>query len=71
MNPIAALQIIDYREPTVDAGIQLVTAVHGLRSKPVPLPEEPPVPFGYITRLGNNKTRPSRRRAPPTRILLR
>ncbi|WP_301146679.1 sensor domain-containing protein [Mycobacterium simiae] len=57
VNPLAALQIIDYREPTVDAGIQLVTAVHGLRSKPVPLPdplpEEPPVPFGYITRLGN------------------
>ncbi|GBG36310.1 sensor domain-containing protein [Mycobacterium montefiorense] len=57
VNPLAALQIIDYREPTVDAGIQLVTAVHGLRSKPVPLPdplpEEPPVPFGYITRMGN------------------
>ncbi|CQD21097.1 serine/threonine-protein kinase [Mycobacterium lentiflavum] len=57
VNPLAALQIIDYREPTVDAGIQLVTAVHALRSKPVPLPDplppEPPVPFGYITRLGN------------------
>ncbi|OBB94160.1 sensor domain-containing protein [Mycobacterium sp. 852002-30065_SCH5024008] len=57
VNPLAALQIIDYREPTVDAGIQLVTAVHALQSKPVPLPdplpEEPPVPFGYITRLGD------------------
>lgn len=57
VNPLATLQIIDYREPTVDAGIQLVTAVHALQSKPVPLPdplpEEPPVPFGYITRLGN------------------
>ena len=57
VNPLAALQIIDYRDPTVDAGIQLVTGVHLLRSKPVPLPdplpEEPPVPFGYITRLGN------------------
>jgi hypothetical protein len=57
VNPLAALQIIDYREPSVDAGIQLVTAVHALRSKPVPLPDplpdEPPVPFGYITRLGN------------------
>src|ERR1700739_2190926 len=57
VNPLAALQIIDYREPTVDAGIQLFTAVHALRSKPVPLPDplpaEPPVPFGYITRLGN------------------
>lgn len=57
VNPLASLQIIDYREPTVDAGIQLVTAVHALQNKPVPLPdplpEEPPVPFGYITRLGN------------------
>jgi serine/threonine kinase PknH len=57
VNPLAALQIIDYRESTVDASIQLVTAVHALQRKPVPLPdplpEEPPVPFGYITRLGN------------------
>src|SRR5271156_6210934 len=57
VNPLAALQIIDYRNPTVDAGIQLVTAVHSLTAKPQPLPdplpEEPPVPFGYITRLGN------------------
>jgi len=57
VNPVATLQIIDYTNPTVDAGIQLVTAIHGLASKaqplPSPLPEEPPVPFGYITRLGN------------------
>lgn len=57
VNPVATLQIIDYTNPTVDAGIQLVTAIHGLAAKaqplPSPLPEEPPVPFGYITRLGN------------------
>jgi hypothetical protein len=57
VNPLATLQIIDYTNPTVDAGIQLVTAVHALRAAavplPDPLPEEPPVPFGYITRLGN------------------
>jgi hypothetical protein len=57
VNPLAALQIIDYQNPTVDAGIQLVTAVHALTAKPVPLPDplpdEPQVPFGYITRLGN------------------
>jgi hypothetical protein len=57
VNPLAALQIIDYRDPTVDATIQLVTAVHSLVAKPQPLPDplpqEPPVPFGYITRLGN------------------
>jgi serine/threonine kinase PknH len=57
VNPVAALQIIDYQNPTIDAGIQLVTAVHQLQSTavplPDPLPEEPAVPFGYITRLGN------------------
>lgn len=57
VNPVATLQIIDYQNPTVDAGIQLITAVHALRSNPAPLPDplpdEPPVPFGYITRLGN------------------
>jgi hypothetical protein len=57
VNPVATLQIIDYQDPNVDAGIQLVTAVHALQAKPEPLPdplpEEPPVPFGYITRLGN------------------
>jgi serine/threonine kinase PknH len=57
VNPLAALQIIDYQNPTVDAGIQLVTAVHALQAKPQPLPdplpEEPPVPFAYITRLGD------------------
>ncbi len=57
VNPLAALQIIDYRDPTVDASIQLVTAIHALAEKPQPLPDplppEPPVPFGYITRLGN------------------
>jgi hypothetical protein len=57
VNPLAALQIIDYRDPTVDTSIQLVTAIHALADKPQPLPDplpaEPPVPFGYITRLGN------------------
>jgi hypothetical protein len=57
VNPVATLQIIDYQQPTVDAGIQLVTAIHALSGKaaplPSPLPEEPPLPFGYIMRLGN------------------
>ncbi len=57
VNPVSTLQIIDYQNPTVDAGIQLVTAIHAMRDKaaplPSPLPDEPPVPFGYIMRLGN------------------
>ena len=42
VNPLAALQIIDYRDPTVDATIQLVTAVHSLVAKPQPLPDPLP-----------------------------
>ena len=42
VNPLAALQIIDYREPTVDAGIQLVTAVHALRASPCRCPTRCP-----------------------------
>lgn len=57
VNPVSTLQIINYQNPTVDAGIQLVTAIHALREKapplPSPLPEEPPVPFGYLMRLGD------------------
>lgn len=56
-NPLAALQVIDYENPSVDAGIQLVTAVHGLaaqqRPLPSPLPDEPPVPFAYLMRLSS------------------
>jgi serine/threonine kinase PknH len=54
-NPVAALQVIDYQNPSADAGIQLVTAVHALaaqqRPLPSPLPDEPPVPFAYLMRL--------------------
>src|SRR5579884_3780313 len=56
-NPLAALQIIDYQNPTVDSGIQLVTAVHSLAAQapplPSPLPAEPPVPFAYLMRLSS------------------
>jgi serine/threonine kinase PknH len=56
-NPLAALQVIDYQNPSVDAGIQLVTAVHALAAQqqplPSPLPDEPPVPFAYLMRLSS------------------
>ena len=35
VNPVSTLQIIDYQNPTIDAGIQLVTAIHALSSKDV------------------------------------
>jgi serine/threonine kinase PknH len=56
-NPVAALQVIDYQNPSADAGIQLVTAVHALAAQqpplPSPLPDEPPVPFAYLMRLSS------------------
>jgi hypothetical protein len=56
-NPVAALQVIDYQNPSADTGIQLVTAVQALaaqqRSLPSPLPDAPPVPFAYLMRLSS------------------
>jgi serine/threonine kinase PknH len=61
-NPLAALQVIDYQNPSVDAGIQLVTAVHALAAQqqplPSPLPDEPPVPFAYLMRLSSTLSEP-------------
>ena len=56
-NPLASLQVIDYQNPTVDTGIQLVSAVHALAAQqppsPSPLSDEPPVPFAYLMRLSS------------------
>ncbi len=62
VTPLAATQIIDFRNPTVEAGIELIGALHEQRAtlKPLPaeLPEEPPVPFAYLMRLANNLVEP-------------
>jgi hypothetical protein len=54
-NPVADRHIIDYQEPTAEAGIELIGAVHSLAAQapplPDPLPAEPPLPFGYLIRL--------------------
>jgi serine/threonine kinase PknH len=55
VNPLSAVQAIDYQNPSIDSGIELVTAVHARRATveplPVPLPDPPPVPFAYLLRL--------------------
>lgn len=55
-SPLAAMQVIDYRNPTIDTGVELVAALQAQRSRPQelpdPLPEEPPMPFAYLMRLG-------------------
>ncbi len=54
VTPLAAVETIDFRDPTVDSGIRLITAIREaeLRSTalPSPLPEEPPVPYAYLIR---------------------
>lgn len=55
LNPLAAVQAIDYRHPTPSTGLRLSAALNRERARrqplPEPLPEEPPVPFEYLIRL--------------------
>ncbi|MDA2891257.1 sensor domain-containing protein [Mycolicibacterium sp. BiH015] len=63
INPLAHMQVIDYRNPTIDTGIELVSSVHTRRSTanplPDPLPEEPPIPFAYLMRLASTISSPT------------
>lgn len=60
VSPLAAVEAIDFQNPTVDSGIRLVTAVQRARQRcgalPSPLPEEPPVPYAYLMRLAGTVT---------------
>jgi serine/threonine kinase PknH len=62
LNPLAETQMVDFRNPTADAGIQLIGAVQAQRAqlRPLPsdLPDEPPVPFAYLMRLAHNIAEP-------------
>lgn len=63
INPLAHMQVIDYRNPSIDSGIELVSSVHARRNAaatlPDPLPEEPPIPFAYLMRLASTISSPS------------
>jgi hypothetical protein len=63
INPLAQMQVIDYRDPGIEAGIELVSSVHARRATarplPDPLPEEPPIPFAYLMRLASTISGPS------------
>jgi len=56
-TPVADIQVVDYRERTVENGLVLLSAVQEAAAKrrplPDPLPEGPPVPFDYLFRLGS------------------
>jgi serine/threonine kinase PknH len=55
VNPLASVQAIDYQNPSIESGIELIAAVHARKATavplPSPLPEPPPVPFAYLMRL--------------------
>ena len=62
LNPLAAMQIIDYQNPTIETSIELISNVHARRATlqplPDPLPEEPPMPFAYLMRLATTLAGP-------------
>ena len=62
LNPLAETQMVDFRNQTADAGIQLIGAVQAQQAQfqPLPsdLPDEPPVPFAYLMRLAHNIAEP-------------
>ncbi|MGV1089012.1 MAG: sensor domain-containing protein [Mycobacterium sp.] len=55
ISPLAAVEAIDFQNPTVDSGIRLITAIQRAKQRngplPSPLPDEPPVPYAYLMRL--------------------
>ncbi len=55
LNPLAAVQAVDYRSPTPSTAMRLIAALHRTRvlrqPLPAPLPPEPEVPFEYLIRL--------------------
>lgn len=63
INPLSAMQVIDYRDPGLESGIELISSVSALRAKtpplPDPLPEEPPIPFAYLMRLASTISDPT------------
>ncbi len=63
INPLAQMQLIDYRQPSVENGIELVSSVHARKAMspplPDPLPDEPPIPFAYLMRLASTISGPS------------
>ncbi|ODQ85141.1 hypothetical protein BHQ17_24405 [Mycolicibacterium holsaticum] len=55
-NPLAGMQVIDFQQRSIEAWMELDEAVRAKQASapalPDPLPAEPPMPFGYLMRLG-------------------
>jgi hypothetical protein len=56
LDPIFTVQLVDYRNPDAAEGIRLIEAVRARVAErtalPDPLPENPPIPYEYLPRLG-------------------
>ena len=63
VTPLAARQILDFRDPSKQNSIRLLTSVQRRQAQvptlPWPLPPEPQVPFAYLMRLAAVLTRPA------------
>lgn len=62
VTPLAATQVIDYRTRGGAAEARLIAALRSLSGRdlplPVPLPDEPMVPFAYLMRLSSDLSGP-------------
>jgi len=56
IDPIFTVQLVDYRNPTINSAFDLVSSLHARATQhsglPDPLPEPPPIPYEYLHRLG-------------------
>lgn len=61
-NPLADMQAVDYQNPDHHSGVALIGAFYEARSRRAPLPavlpEDPPVPFGYLMRVQRGLAQP-------------
>ncbi len=56
IDPIFTVQLVDYRNPTINSAFDLVSSLHARAAQHSglldPLPEPPPIPYEYLHRLG-------------------
>ncbi len=73
VTPLAARQILDFREPTKEGTLRLLTSVQQRQAQvpplPWPQPAEPPVPFAYLMRLAATLARPELSRHQQTELM--
>ncbi|WIM88564.1 sensor domain-containing protein [Candidatus Mycobacterium wuenschmannii] len=73
VTPLAARQILDFRQPDKQSTLRLLSSVQQRQSQipplPWPQPPEPPVPFAYLMRLAAALSRPELSRHQQTELI--